>query len=104
VAQKHAARLPHALAVSQGTWSAPQTVSADPRPLVLHFSATYRPHKATKFLESGASCESGANISLKGDATIDARVTFAGATVATAEHWMESSYNLNGTPFLSLQA
>jgi hypothetical protein len=45
-----------------------------------------------------------ANVSLKGDGTIDARVTFAGVTVATAEHWTESSYNLNGTPFLSLSA
>jgi Glycosyl hydrolases family 16 len=43
-----------------------------------------------------------AQVSLAGNGKIDDQITFSGTQVASAQHWTESSFNLNGTPFLSL--
>jgi Glycosyl hydrolases family 16 len=44
-----------------------------------------------------------AQVSLAGNGKIDDQITFTGVEGATAQHWTESSFNLNGTPFLSLR-
>src|SRR5271157_5565537 len=58
VAQKHAARLSQLCAVSQATWSAPQTVAANHRAADPRFSVTYLRGGARKSLESRVSSES----------------------------------------------
>src|SRR5271157_4562988 len=66
VAQKHAARLSQLCAVSQATWSAPQTVAANHRAADPRFSVTYLRGGARKSLESRVSSESRAKRVLRG--------------------------------------